>query len=161
MHICTWCVLPYWFRVHYCYAFLVHKQELKILADWAFLWIVPYACYSRCWGFSYTHVCLSMCFAARSHTMEERSNLVNMMKLSIKILIQSALSLGRTLDSDFPPLQQFFIVLEHCLKHGLKGEFASNLILCLYGCKHNIFLICSLYSYSLRIFEGHQAFFII
>ncbi|KAM3845405.1 RUN and FYVE domain-containing protein 1 isoform 2-T2 [Vipera latastei] len=58
----------------------------------------------------------------RSHTMEERSNLVNMMKLSIKILIQSALSLGRTLDSDFPPLQQFFIVLEHCLKHGLKAK---------------------------------------
>ncbi|XP_063148297.1 RUN and FYVE domain-containing protein 1 isoform X2 [Candoia aspera] len=56
----------------------------------------------------------------RSHTMEERSNLVNMMKLSIKVLIQSALSLGRTLDSDFPPLQQFFVVLEHCLKHGLK-----------------------------------------
>ncbi|XP_070595256.1 RUN and FYVE domain-containing protein 1 isoform X4 [Erythrolamprus reginae] len=60
--------------------------------------------------------------AARAHTMEERSNLVNMMKLSIKILIQSALSLGRTLDSDFPPLQQFFIVLEHCLKHGLKAK---------------------------------------
>uniref|UniRef100_A0A8C8EBG3 RUN and FYVE domain containing 1 n=1 Tax=Otus sunia TaxID=257818 RepID=A0A8C8EBG3_9STRI len=52
--------------------------------------------------------------------MEERANLMNMMKLSIKILIQSALSLGRTLDSDFPPLQQFFVVLEHCLKHGLK-----------------------------------------
>jgi len=46
---------------------------------------------------------------------------MNMMKLSVKILIQSALSLGRTLDSDFPPLQQFFVVLEHCLKHGLKG----------------------------------------
>uniref|UniRef100_A0A8C8B155 RUN and FYVE domain-containing protein 1 n=1 Tax=Otus sunia TaxID=257818 RepID=A0A8C8B155_9STRI len=58
--------------------------------------------------------------AARYHAMEERANLMNMMKLSIKILIQSALSLGRTLDSDFPPLQQFFVVLEHCLKHGLK-----------------------------------------
>ncbi|XP_047658079.1 RUN and FYVE domain-containing protein 1-like isoform X1 [Tachysurus fulvidraco] len=50
----------------------------------------------------------------------ERSNLLSMMKLSIKVLIQSSLSLGRTLDSEFPPLQQFFIVLEHCLKHGLK-----------------------------------------
>uniref|UniRef100_A0A8C0EKK1 RUN and FYVE domain-containing protein 1 n=1 Tax=Bubo bubo TaxID=30461 RepID=A0A8C0EKK1_BUBBB len=58
--------------------------------------------------------------SARYHAMEERANLMNMMKLSIKILIQSALSLGRTLDSDFPPLQQFFVVLEHCLKHGLK-----------------------------------------
>uniref|UniRef100_A0A8C0H3Z4 RUN and FYVE domain containing 1 n=1 Tax=Chelonoidis abingdonii TaxID=106734 RepID=A0A8C0H3Z4_CHEAB len=52
----------------------------------------------------------------------ERSNLMNMMKLSIKVLIQSALSLGRTLDSDFPPLQQFFVVMEHCLKHGLKAR---------------------------------------
>uniref|UniRef100_A0A8K9UE66 RUN and FYVE domain containing 1 n=1 Tax=Oncorhynchus mykiss TaxID=8022 RepID=A0A8K9UE66_ONCMY len=43
-----------------------------------------------------------------------------MMKLSIKGLIQSSLSLGRTLDSDYPPLQQFFVVLEQCLKHGLK-----------------------------------------
>ncbi|RMB96736.1 hypothetical protein DUI87_26801 [Hirundo rustica rustica] len=58
--------------------------------------------------------------STRCHAMEERANLMNMMKLSIKILIQSALSLGRTLDSDFPPLQQFFVVLEHCLKHGLK-----------------------------------------
>ncbi|XP_026515139.1 RUN and FYVE domain-containing protein 1 isoform X2 [Terrapene carolina triunguis] len=54
--------------------------------------------------------------------MEERSNLMNMMKLSIKVLIQSAMSLGRTLDSDFPPLQQFFVVMEHCLKHGLKAK---------------------------------------
>ncbi|XP_069508782.1 RUN and FYVE domain-containing protein 1 [Ambystoma mexicanum] len=52
--------------------------------------------------------------------MEERTNLMNMMKLSIKVLIQSALSLGRVLDSDYPPLQQFFVVMEHCLKHGLK-----------------------------------------
>lgn len=52
----------------------------------------------------------------------ERSNLLSMMKLSIKVLIQSSLSLGRTLDSEYPPLLQFFIVLEHCLKHGLKGE---------------------------------------
>ncbi|KAJ8337633.1 hypothetical protein SKAU_G00365990, partial [Synaphobranchus kaupii] len=50
----------------------------------------------------------------------ERSNLLSMMKLSVKVLIQSSLSLGRSLDSDYPPLQQFFVVLEHCLKHGLK-----------------------------------------
>nr|XP_006125318.1 RUN and FYVE domain-containing protein 2 isoform X2 [Pelodiscus sinensis] len=43
-----------------------------------------------------------------------------MAKLSIKGLIESALSFGRTLDSDYPPLQQFFVVMEHCLKHGLK-----------------------------------------
>ncbi|XP_047411878.1 RUN and FYVE domain-containing protein 1 isoform X2 [Sciurus carolinensis] len=52
--------------------------------------------------------------------MEERANLMHMMKLSIKVLLQSALSLGRSLDSDHAPLQQFFVVMEHCLKHGLK-----------------------------------------
>ncbi|XP_072256903.1 RUN and FYVE domain-containing protein 1 [Pyxicephalus adspersus] len=52
--------------------------------------------------------------------MEERTNLMNMMKISIKVLIQSALTLGRCLDSEYPPLQQFFCIMEHCLKHGLK-----------------------------------------
>lgn len=54
----------------------------------------------------------------------ERMNLMNMAKLSIKGLIESALNLGRTLDSDYAPLQQFFVVMEHCLKHGLKGNLA-------------------------------------
>uniref|UniRef100_A0AAY4CJ57 RUN and FYVE domain containing 1 n=1 Tax=Denticeps clupeoides TaxID=299321 RepID=A0AAY4CJ57_9TELE len=58
--------------------------------------------------------------AVKSPVAVERSNLLSMMKLSIKVLIQSSLSLGRTLDSNHPPLQQFFVVLEHCLKHGLK-----------------------------------------
>ncbi|XP_036606654.1 RUN and FYVE domain-containing protein 1 isoform X1 [Trichosurus vulpecula] len=58
--------------------------------------------------------------ATKCQMMEERSNLMNMMKLSIKVLIQSALSLGRSLDADYAPLQQFFVVMEHCLKHGLK-----------------------------------------
>ncbi|KAB5570938.1 hypothetical protein PHYPO_G00219230 [Pangasianodon hypophthalmus] len=58
--------------------------------------------------------------AMKDPLLVERSNLLSMMKLSIKVLIQSSLSLGRTLDSEYPPLQQFFVVLEHCLKHGLK-----------------------------------------
>lgn len=58
----------------------------------------------------------------------ERANLLSMMKLSIKVLIQSSLSLGRTLDSDYPPLQQFFVVLEHCLKHGLKGTTINDVL---------------------------------
>lgn len=45
---------------------------------------------------------------------------MNMMKVSIKVLIQSALNLGRSVDSEYPPLQQFFCIMEHCLKHGLK-----------------------------------------
>ncbi|XP_023444108.2 RUN and FYVE domain-containing protein 1 isoform X2 [Dasypus novemcinctus] len=58
--------------------------------------------------------------ASKSQMMEERVNLMHMMKLSIKVLLQSALSLGRSLDADHAPLQQFFVVMEHCLKHGLK-----------------------------------------
>uniref|UniRef100_A0A8D1MJF2 RUN and FYVE domain-containing protein 1 n=1 Tax=Sus scrofa TaxID=9823 RepID=A0A8D1MJF2_PIG len=58
--------------------------------------------------------------ASKSQMMEERANLMHMMKLSIKVLLQSALSLGRSLDADHAPLQQFFVVMEHCLKHGLK-----------------------------------------
>ncbi|KAJ8014939.1 hypothetical protein DPEC_G00020970 [Dallia pectoralis] len=60
--------------------------------------------------------------AVKGHMAVERSNLLSMMKLSVKVLIQSSLSLGRTLDSDYPPLQQFFVVLEHCLKHGLRAR---------------------------------------
>lgn len=51
---------------------------------------------------------------------------MHMMKLSVKVLLQSALSLGRSLDADHAPLQQFFVVMEHCLKHGLKGELEGE-----------------------------------
>uniref|UniRef100_A0A3P9NYJ4 RUN and FYVE domain containing 2 n=1 Tax=Poecilia reticulata TaxID=8081 RepID=A0A3P9NYJ4_POERE len=61
-------------------------------------------------------------FAMRDPMAMERANLLNMAKLSIKGLIESALSFGRTLDSDYPPLQQFFVVMEHCLKHGLRAS---------------------------------------
>ncbi|XP_044276380.1 RUN and FYVE domain-containing protein 2 isoform X2 [Varanus komodoensis] len=64
--------------------------------------------------------CSSPAMAVKDPTAVERANLLNMAKLSIKGLIESALSFGRTLDSDYPPLQQFFVVMEHCLKHGLK-----------------------------------------
>lgn len=65
--------------------------------------------------------------AVKDPTTVERANLLNMAKLSIKGLIESALSFGRTLDSDYPPLQQFFVVMEHCLKHGLKGKLSTFL----------------------------------
>lgn len=69
----------------------------------------------------------AVCFPAalRDPMAMERANLLNMAKLSIKGLIESALSFGRTLDSDYPPLQQFFVVMEHCLKHGLRGKDVS------------------------------------
>uniref|UniRef100_A0A2I3HPU7 RUN domain-containing protein n=1 Tax=Nomascus leucogenys TaxID=61853 RepID=A0A2I3HPU7_NOMLE len=67
--------------------------------------------------------------ATKDPTAVERANLLNMAKLSIKGLIESALRFGCTLDSDYPPLQQFFVVMEHCLKHGLKGLFSDQLVL--------------------------------
>ncbi|XP_076830063.1 RUN and FYVE domain-containing protein 2 isoform X2 [Brachyhypopomus gauderio] len=74
------------------------------------------------WGISHSESMerLAYCQAFRDPMAMERANLLNMAKLSIKGLIESALSFGRTLDSDYPPLQQFFVVMEHCLKHGLK-----------------------------------------
>ncbi|XP_067138223.1 RUN and FYVE domain-containing protein 2-like isoform X1 [Centruroides vittatus] len=52
----------------------------------------------------------------------ERSNLVNVTKLVVKELIESSLKYGRMLDSDHVPLQHFFILLEHVLRHGLKPK---------------------------------------
>ncbi|XP_064789863.1 RUN and FYVE domain-containing protein 2 isoform X4 [Oncorhynchus masou masou] len=74
------------------------------------------------WGITHSESMerLSNSQALRDPMSMERTNLLNMAKLSIKGLIESALSFGRTLDSDYPPLQQFFVVMEHCLKHGLK-----------------------------------------
>jgi len=52
----------------------------------------------------------------------ERQNLVNLCKLIVKELIDSSVQYGRQLDSDFLPLQHFFIVLEHALRHGLRPK---------------------------------------
>lgn len=54
----------------------------------------------------------------------ERANLMNVSKLLIKELIDSSLAHGRMLDDDNVPMQQFFVVLEHVLRHGLKGTSA-------------------------------------
>lgn len=52
----------------------------------------------------------------------ERANLLNVAKLIIKELIDSSMAHGRMLDDDHEPLQQFFIVLEHVLRHGLRPK---------------------------------------
>ena len=54
---------------------------------------------------------------------------MNITKLVIKELIDSSLSEGRMLDDDHVPLQQFFVVLEHILRHGLKRELALQSLL--------------------------------
>ena len=58
----------------------------------------------------------------RDPVLIEKSNLVNILKLVIKEVIESSLKFGRQLDSDHIPLHHFFIVLEHVLKHGLKPK---------------------------------------
>ncbi|XP_065157605.1 RUN and FYVE domain-containing protein 2 isoform X2 [Atheta coriaria] len=58
----------------------------------------------------------------RDPVVIERSNLVNISKLVVKELIEQSLRFGRMLDSDHMPLQHFFIVLEHVLRHGLRPK---------------------------------------
>lgn len=60
--------------------------------------------------------------AARDPAAIERSNLVNICKLVVKELLEQSLRFGRMLDSDHLPLQHFFIVLEHVLRHGLRPK---------------------------------------
>ncbi|XP_067053656.1 RUN and FYVE domain-containing protein 2-like [Acropora muricata] len=51
----------------------------------------------------------------------ERLNLLNIANLCIKHVIDSALNLGRVINDEyFEPLQQFFVVFESILRHGLK-----------------------------------------
>lgn len=53
----------------------------------------------------------------------ERLNLLNIANLCIKNVIDSALKLGRAIsDEYFEPFQQFFVVLESILRHGLKSK---------------------------------------
>ncbi|XP_054266520.1 protein RUFY3-like isoform X5 [Macrosteles quadrilineatus] len=59
---------------------------------------------------------------ARDPVIIERRNLVNISKLIVKELIETSLKFGRMLDSDHMPLQHFFIVLEHVLRHGLRPK---------------------------------------
>ena len=54
----------------------------------------------------------------------ERSNLLNIAKICVKMLIEASLSAGgtsRVLTEECSVLEQFFVVMEHILRHGLKG----------------------------------------
>ncbi|XP_062617135.1 RUN and FYVE domain-containing protein 2-like isoform X1 [Saccostrea cucullata] len=64
----------------------------------------------------------SLRYQRRDPRTIERCNLLNVSKLIIKEVIDSSLSHGRMLDDNHVPLQQFFIVLEHVLRHGLKPK---------------------------------------
>lgn len=71
--------------------------------------------------FSIYNRCI-LSIVARDPATIERSNLVNICKLVVKELLEQSLRFGRMLDSDHLPLQHFFIVLEHVLRHGLKPK---------------------------------------
>lgn len=47
---------------------------------------------------------------------------MNICKLVVKELLEQSLRFGRMLDSDHLPLQHFFIVLEHVMRHGLRPK---------------------------------------
>ena len=70
--------------------------------------------------------------------MIERANLMNVSKLLIKELIDSSLAHGRMLNDDYVPLQQFFVVLEHILRHGLK----CKCVMCIIFIAHIHILFC-------------------
>ncbi|XP_049276898.1 protein RUFY3 isoform X2 [Anopheles funestus] len=69
-----------------------------------------------------TSDCNALNTFARDPASIERSNLVKICKLVVKELLEQSLRFGRMLDSDHLPLQHFFIVLEHVLRHGLKPK---------------------------------------
>jgi len=61
----------------------------------------------------------------------ERTNLLNMAKLAIKGLIESAMKDGKVLDDSHSKLQQLCIVLEYIVDHRLKGlSFAIFFQMC-------------------------------
>lgn len=65
---------------------------------------------------------MNISLVAKDPAAIERSNLVNICKLVVKELLEQSVRFGRQLDSDHLPLQHFFIVLEHVLRHGLKPK---------------------------------------
>jgi hypothetical protein len=72
---------------------------------------------SRLTWYFYSH---TLSILDRDPRTIERANLLNVSKLIIKELIDSSMAHGRMLDDDHEPLQQFFVVLEHVLRHGLR-----------------------------------------
>lgn len=55
----------------------------------------------------------------------ERSNLLSMLKIAIKGLIETSMRMGRTLNDSHPKLQQFLILMELVFKHRLKCRSES------------------------------------
>jgi RUN and FYVE domain-containing protein 1/2 len=52
----------------------------------------------------------------------ERSNLINILKLVLREVLDSSVKFGCQLESDHIPLQHFFITIEHIFEHGMKSK---------------------------------------
>ena len=50
----------------------------------------------------------------------ERTNLLDVFKLVVKELLDTSMSHGRMLDDTHAALHQFFLILEHVFRHGIK-----------------------------------------
>jgi len=62
----------------------------------------------------------------------ERSNLLDVFKLVIKELLDTSLSFGRMLDDTHAPLQQFFVIMDHVFRHGIKRNLFFNFVALLF-----------------------------
>ena len=56
----------------------------------------------------------------------ERRNLLNIVKLTVKVLIESAMRKGQPMDDSNSNLQQLFTAIEHSLRHRLKGKLTTE-----------------------------------
>ena len=52
----------------------------------------------------------------------ERSNILGIVNLVVKGLIETSMQQGKTLNDAHPQLQQCLVAVEQALKHGLRGE---------------------------------------
>jgi len=59
----------------------------------------------------------------------ERSNLLDVFKLVVKELLDTSLSFGRMLDDTHAPLQQFFVILDHIFRHGIKRSIPARFLI--------------------------------
>ena len=57
----------------------------------------------------------------------EKRNLLNMIKLTVKMLIEITMKRAQPLDDTSNELTQFFIALEHCLRHRLRGKDSTSI----------------------------------
>jgi len=62
----------------------------------------------------------------------ERSNLLDVFKLVVKELLDTSLSFGRMLDDTHAPLQQFFVILDHIFRHGIKRSLCAYFVISYY-----------------------------